>query len=301
MTLLILSNLLTCLCILLGVAFYTLLERKVLRYIQIRKGPKIIGVIGLLQPISDAVKLFTKEMLSPYKTNYIMYWVRPIVAFSLAMMFWIMYPISSGTRTLNLSMIIFLVLSSLNVFGIIMSGWASNRKYAFLGAMRAMAQTISYEVSFVFIVLFVAFLSSTLRIEEINSGFGYLFLFFPLLMIFMSSIIAETNRAPFDFAEGESELVSGFNIEYGGGGFVLLFLAEYSNILFISVLARRICFRVFHISMIRSRVQFTAISLLFLFSRGAYPRLRYDLLISLCWKCYLPVSICIIIIIVPII
>lgn len=193
-----------------------------------------------------------------------------------------MYPITNGTRTLNLSMIIFLVLSSLNVFGIIMSGWASNRKYAFLGAMRAMAQTISYEVSFVFIVLFVAFLSSRLRIEEVNSGFGFLLLFLPLLIIFMSSIIAETNRAPFDFAEGESELVSGFNIEYGGGGFVLLFLAEYSNILFISVLASRICFTTFQISILGSSVQYTVISLLFLFSRGAYPRLRYDLLISLC-------------------
>nr|WHS15592.1 NADH dehydrogenase subunit 1 [Physella acuta] len=301
MTLVILSNLLTCLCILLGVAFYTLLERKVLSYIQIRKGPKMIGVMGLLQPISDAVKLFTKEMLSPYKTNYMMYWVSPMVAFSLAMMFWIMYPMTSGTSTLNLSMIIFLVLSSLNVFGIMMSGWASNSKYAFLGAMRAMAQTISYEVSFVFIVLFVAFLSSSLSIEDMNSGFGYLFLFFPLLMILMSSIMAETNRAPFDFAEGESELVSGFNIEYGGGGFVLLFLAEYSNILFMSVLASSVCFVSTQMSMLWTSVQFTAISLLFLFARGAYPRLRYDLLMSLCWKCYLPVSMCIIIMIGPII
>nr|CAH2593458.1 NADH dehydrogenase subunit 1 [Physella acuta]CAH2593497.1 NADH dehydrogenase subunit 1 [Physella acuta]CAH2594156.1 NADH dehydrogenase subunit 1 [Physella acuta] len=301
MTLLMLSNLLTCLCILLGVAFYTLLERKVLSYIQIRKGPKMIGVMGLLQPISDAVKLFTKELLSPYKANYMMYWVSPMVAFSLAMMFWMMYPMPSGTSTLNLSMIIFLVLSSFNVFGIMMSGWASNSKYAFLGAMRAMAQTISYEVSFVFIVFFVAFLSSSLSIEEINSGFGYLFLFFPLLMIFMSSMMAETNRAPFDFAEGESELVSGFNIEYGGGSFVLLFLAEYSNILFMSVLASSVIFPNTQSVSFLASFQFTAISLLFLFSRGAYPRLRYDLLMSLCWKCYLPVSMCIIIMIGPII
>ncbi|YP_008994233.1 NADH dehydrogenase subunit 1 (mitochondrion) [Physella acuta] len=301
MTLLILSNLLTCLCILLGVAFYTLLERKVLSYIQIRKGPKMIGVMGLLQPISDAVKLFTKEMLLPHKTNYMMYWVSPMVAFSLAMMFWIMYPMTNGTSTLNLSMVIFLVLSSLNVFGIMMSGWASNSKYAFLGAMRAMAQTISYEVSFVFIVLFVTFLSSSLSIEEVNTGFGYLLLFFPLLMIFISSIMAETNRAPFDFAEGESELVSGFNVEYGGGGFVLLFLAEYSNILFMSVLASSMCFGVSQMSMISTSAQFTMMSLLFLLARGAYPRLRYDLLMSLCWKCYLPVSMCIIIMIGPMI
>nr|CAH2594112.1 NADH dehydrogenase subunit 1 [Physella acuta] len=300
MTLLMLSNMLTCLCILLGVAFYSLLERKVLSYIQIRKGPKMIGVMGLLQPISDAVKLFTKEMLLPYKTNYMMYWISPMVAFSLSMMFWIMYPMSSGTSTLNLSMIIFLVLSSLNVFGIMMSGWASNSKYAFLGAMRAMAQTISYEVSFVFIVLFVAFTSSSLSIEEMNSGFGYLFLFFPMLMIFMSSIMAETNRAPFDFAEGESELVSGFNIEYGGGTFVLLFLAEYSNILFMSTLATSLMFNTGNTSIMMSSLLFTFVSILFLFSRGAYPRLRYDLLMSLCWKCYLPVSLCIIIMIVPI-
>nr|CAH2594172.1 NADH dehydrogenase subunit 1 [Physella acuta] len=300
MTLLMLSNMLTCLCILLGVAFYSLLERKVLSYIQIRKGPKMIGVMGLLQPISDAVKLFTKEMLLPYKTNYMMYWISPMVAFSLSMMFWIMYPMSSGTSTLNLSMIIFLVLSSLNVFGIMMSGWASNSKYAFLGAMRAMAQTISYEVSFVFIVLFVAFTSSSLSIEEMNSGFGYLFLFFPMLMIFMSSIMAETNRAPFDFAEGESELVSGFNIEYGGGTFVLLFLAEYSNILFMSTLATSLMFNTGNTSIMMSSLLFTFVSILFLFSRGAYPRLRYDLLMSLCWKCYLPVSLCIIILIVPI-
>nr|CAH2594070.1 NADH dehydrogenase subunit 1 [Physella acuta] len=295
-----LSNMLTCLCILLGVAFYSLLERKVLSYIQIRKGPKMIGVMGLLQPISDAVKLFTKEMLLPYKTNYMMYWISPMVAFSLSMMFWIMYPMSSGTSTLNLSMIIFLVLSSLNVFGIMMSGWASNSKYAFLGAMRAMAQTISYEVSFVFIVLFVAFTSSSLSIEEMNSGFGYLFLFFPMLMIFMSSIMAETNRAPFDFAEGESELVSGFNIEYGGGTFVLLFLAEYSNILFMSTLATSLMFNTGNTSIMMSSLLFTFVSILFLFPRGAYPRLRYDLLMSLCWKCYLPVSLCIIIMIVPI-
>lgn len=193
-----------------------------------------------------------------------------------------MYPITSGTRTLNLSITIFLVLSSINVFGIIMSGWASNRKYAFLGAMRAMAQTISYEVSIVFIVLFVVFLSARLRIEEINTGFGYLFLFFPLLIIFMSSLIAETNRAPFDFSEGESELVSGYNIEYGGGGFVLLFLAEYSNILFISVLAGRVRVSMPNTDLVTNCVLYTAIAILFLFSRGAYPRLRYDLLISLC-------------------
>nr|CAH2593371.1 NADH dehydrogenase subunit 1 [Physella acuta]CAH2598927.1 NADH dehydrogenase subunit 1 [Physella acuta] len=301
MTLLILSNLLTCLCILLGVAFYTLLERKVLSYIQIRKGPKMIGVMGLLQPISDAVKLFTKELLSPYKSNYMMYWVSPMVAFCLAMMFWVMYPMTSGTSTLNLSMAIFLVLSSMNVFGIMMSGWASNSKYAFLGAMRAMAQTISYEVSMVFMVLFVVFLSASLSIEEINSGFGYLFLFFPLLMIFMSSMMAETNRAPFDFSEGESELVSGFNIEYGGGGFVLLFLAEYSNILFMSVLASSMSVSMSNTDLFTDSVLYTAIAALFLFSRGAYPRLRYDLLMSLCWKCYLPVSMCIIIMIGPII
>lgn len=295
------SNLLTCLCILLGVAFYTLLERKVLGYIQTRKGPKIIGVMGLFQPLSDAVKLFTKEMMSPYKSNRMIYWIRPIVAFSLAIMLWMVYPMTRGTSSLNVSIVIFLVLSSLNVFGIIMSGWASNRKYAFLGAMRAMAQTISYEVCYVFIVLFVAFLSSSMRIEEMKSGYGYLFIFTPLFGIFICRILAETNRAPFDFAEGESELVSGFNIEYGGGGFVLLFLAEYSNILFMSVLTTSVCFVFSRIQMICSRVQFTVIALLFLFARGAYPRLRYDLLMSLCWKCFLPVSMCLIIIIVPII
>jgi NADH-ubiquinone oxidoreductase chain 1 len=217
----------------------------------------------------------------------------------LAIIFWVLFPNFYRLRIRNFSLIIFLVLSSLNVFGTILSGWASNSKYSFLGSIRAIAQTISYEVRFVLIVFFPVFLTKSWNLEVINRRFCVLILFIPLFFIFTRSIIAETNRAPFDFAEGESELVSGFNIEYGGGRFVLLFLAEYANILFISAIAVRLFFYRNNIFFYSLMVLF--IRVLFLFSRGAYPRLRYDLLIKLCWKCYLPRSILVLLLILPII
>nr|QLY89568.1 NADH dehydrogenase subunit 1 [Physa fontinalis] len=291
------SNLLTCLCILLGVAFYTLLERKVLSYIQNRKGPKMIGVMGMLQPISDAVKLFTKEMITPNMSNFLAFWMAPTLAFALAMMFWVIYPNTHSIVFSNFSILMFLVLSSLNVFGTMLSGWASNSKYSFLGAMRAMAQTISYEVSFVLLMFVCIFLLNTWSMEESKFGYPIVFILVTVFMMFMSSVIAETNRAPFDFAEGESELVSGFNIEYGGGSFVLLFLAEYANILFMSVISCALFFyssNLFSFSML-----VTGMSFVFLFTRGAYPRMRYDLLMNLCWKCYLPVSLLALLMVMP--
>lgn len=297
MTLLIISNLLTCLCILLGVAFYTLLERKVLRYIQNRKGPKIIGIIGILQPISDAVKLFTKEIITPNISNFLAFWMAPTLAFALAIIFWVIYPNAYRIVFSNFSILMFLVLSSLNVFGTILSGWASNSKYSFLGAIRAIAQTISYEVRFVLLMFVCIFLLNTWSIVESKFGYPIVFILVPVFIMFIRSVIAETNRAPFDFAEGESELVSGFNIEYGGGSFVLLFLAEYANILFISVIS---CALFFYSSNLFSfSILVTGISFVFLFARGAYPRIRYDLLINLCWKCYLPVSLLALLIIIP--
>ena len=198
----------------------------------------------------------------------------------------------TSVKFINFRIILFLCISSLNVYTILIRGWTSNSKYAFLGALRASAQTISYEIRILFIIIFPVLVLININIESmLREGFCVSFIMFPLLLMWFTSTLAETNRAPFDFAEGESELVSGFNIEYGGGLFALLFLAEYANILFISIMSILLFF-------FRSNSLFFVIGLiifcsLFLFCRAAYPRHRYDLLIILCWKSFLPLSICI--------
>nr|QCS25056.1 NADH dehydrogenase subunit 1 [Lactiforis takii] len=285
-----LSSVMTCLCVLLGVAFYTLLERKVLGYVQIRKGPNKVGLWGIVQPLADAVKLFVKEKLSPHGSNVGLFWFAPAFSFVLAMFLWHLYPSNLSYKVVCWGLMLFFCISALNVYGTMLAGWSSNSKYAFLGALRAAAQTISYEVSMILIILFPALVMITSSWDEAVLSYPVVFLFFPSMVIWFTSTLAETNRAPFDFAEGESELVSGFNIEYGAGLFALLFLAEYANILMMSV-ATSVWFFWGSNALVLT-VESMIFAAMFLFARGAYPRHRYDLLMMLCWKSFLPFSLC---------
>nr|QWC54451.1 NADH dehydrogenase subunit 1 [Macdunnoughia hybrida] len=278
--------------VLVGVAFLTLMERKVLGYIQIRKGPNKVGFLGILQPFSDAIKLFTKEQTYPNFSNYLSYYFSPVISFILSLMIWMLIPYYFNMISFNLGILYFLCCTSLGVYTIMVAGWSSNSNYALLGGLRAVAQTISYEVSLSLILM-----SSIIMIMDFNllnflnyqNIIWFLFLMFPLSLCWMSSSLAETNRTPFDFAEGESELVSGFNVEYSSGGFALIFLAEYSSILFMSLLFVLIYMGGFSLDII-FYLKLTFISFLFIWIRGTLPRYRYDKLMYLAWKSYLPIS-----------
>nr|YP_010267093.1 NADH dehydrogenase subunit 1 [Daddala lucilla]UIF93612.1 NADH dehydrogenase subunit 1 [Daddala lucilla] len=278
--------------VLIGVAFLTLLERKILGYIQIRKGPNKLGFMGILQPFSDAIKLFTKEQTYPNFSNYIMYYFSPVVGFIMSLIIWMVIPYYFNLISFNLGIMFILCCMSLGVYTVMVAGWSSNSNYALLGGLRAVAQTISYEVSLAMILL-----SSIIMIMEYNlinfaiyqNIVWFLVLMFPLSLCWVSSMLAETNRTPFDFAEGESELVSGFNVEYSSGGFALIFLAEYSSILFMSLLFVLIYLGGFTLS-IFFFLKLVFISFLFIWVRGTLPRYRYDKLMYLAWKSYLPVS-----------
>nr|YP_010439603.1 NADH dehydrogenase subunit 1 [Dysgonia illibata]UTC33491.1 NADH dehydrogenase subunit 1 [Dysgonia illibata] len=278
--------------VLIGVAFLVLLERKVLGYIQIRKGPNKLGIMGLLQPFSDAIKLFTKEQTYPNYSNYIMYYFSPVVGFTMSLLIWMVIPYYFNLISFNLGVLFILCCLSVGVYTVMVAGWSSNSNYALLGGLRAVAQTISYEVSLAMILL-----SSIVMIMDYNllsfyyyqSMIWFMFLMFPLSLCWVSSMLAETNRTPFDFAEGESELVSGFNVEYSSGGFTLIFLSEYSSILFMSLLFVMVYMGGYDLTII-FYLKLTFISFLFIWVRGTLPRYRYDKLMYLAWKSYLPVS-----------
>nr|QZZ18214.1 NADH dehydrogenase subunit 1 [Burara oedipodea] len=278
--------------VMIGVAFLTLLERKVLGYIQIRKGPNKVGFMGLLQPFSDAIKLFTKEQTYLNYSNYMSYYFSPIVGFILSLMIWMLIPYYFNMISFNLGILFFLCCTSLGVYTLMVAGWASNSNYSLLGGLRAVAQTISYEVSMSLILLSCIVLVMDFNlIKFMNYQFmiWFIFLMLPLSLCWMSSSLAETNRTPFDFAEGESELVSGFNIEYSSGGFALIFLAEYSSILFMSLLFVLIYLGGYELNLLfYFKVVF--ISFFFIWVRGTLPRYRYDKLMYLSWKTYLPIS-----------
>nr|YP_009742316.1 NADH dehydrogenase subunit 1 [Cryptonatica andoi]QID90411.1 NADH dehydrogenase subunit 1 [Cryptonatica andoi] len=293
----IISSLLTYICVLLAVAFFTLLERKGLSYIQIRKGPNKVGLAGIPQPLADAAKLLTKEIAKPTMANYSPYFAAPIFSFVLALLLWQLYPSLYALSYFKWGILFFLCVSSLNVYGTLLAGWASNSKYALLGSLRAIAQTISYEISMALVLLFPLFLVGTFSFVEIKESQEYVwlsFLMFPVSLMWFVTCVAETNRAPFDFAEGESELVSGFNIEYGSAGFALIFLAEYANILIMSLLSALLFFGGPSLIIVESDIVFMLkilfFAFVFIWVRGSYPRFRYDLLMSLTWKSFLPAS-----------
>nr|ALO77125.1 NADH deshydrogenase subunit 1 [Stilpnonotus mexicanus] len=279
-------------CVLVGIAFLTLLERKVLGYVQIRKGPNKVGLIGILQPFSDAIKLFTKEQTFPFMSNFNIYYFSPVINLFFSLFLWASIPLFTGLFGFNLSILFFLSVSSLGVYTIMLAGWSSNSNYSLLGSLRSVAQTISYEVSlalifmsFIYLILSMN-LFDFLKFQKIT---WFLFLCLPLCFMWVISSLAETNRTPFDFAEGESELVSGFNVEYSSGGFAMIFLAEYGSILYMSM----ICVLIFlggDFYSIFFFLKLTLVSFFWIWVRGTLPRFRYDKLMGLAWKIFLPIS-----------
>nr|UFZ13306.1 NADH dehydrogenase subunit 1 [Protohermes differentialis] len=287
-----LSGLLMIICVMIGVAFLTLLERKVLGYIQIRKGPNKVGFWGIPQPFCDAIKLFTKEQTYPVMSNYLMYYFSPIISLFLVLVTWMVYPMEWGLWSMNLGILFFLCCLSLGVYTVMIAGWSSNSNYALLGGLRAVAQTISYEVSLALILMsFILLISSfsLLDLIKYQNMVWFIFISFPLGLIWFVSCLAETNRTPFDFAEGESELVSGFNVEYSSGGFALIFLAEYASILFMSMLFVMLFLGADLFSLFFF-IKLTLISFIFIWVRGTLPRYRYDMLMYLAWKSFLPLA-----------
>nr|YP_009654874.1 NADH dehydrogenase subunit 1 [Pseudomictis brevicornis]QCI09442.1 NADH dehydrogenase subunit 1 [Pseudomictis brevicornis] len=286
------SYLFTIIFILVAVAFVTLLERKVLGYIQLRKGPNKVGFMGLLQPFSDGIKLFFKEQTYPYMSNFIIYYFSPVFMLILSFSLWTLFPQVINVYSFNFGILFFLCCTGMGVYGVMLSGWSSNSKYALLGSLRAMAQTISYEVSMAMIILcFVIFVYSYNFMDFMiyQSSIWFLLFSFPLFFCWLSSCLAETNRAPFDFAEGESELVSGFNVEYSSGGFAFIFLSEYMNIIFMSLLTV-VMFLGCDLSSIFFYIKTVMVIFWFIWVRGTLPRFRYDKLMYLTWKVFLPMS-----------
>nr|YP_003204900.1 NADH dehydrogenase subunit 1 [Mordella atrata]ACO92589.1 NADH dehydrogenase subunit 1 [Mordella atrata] len=286
------TSLILLICVLVGVAFLTLLERKVLGYIQIRKGPNKVGFIGILQPFSDAIKLFTKEQTLPFMSNFNIYYFSPVLNLLISLFLWISMPFMSVLVSFNYSVLFFLSIASLGVYTVMLAGWSSNSNYAMLGGLRSVAQTISYEVSLSLIFMSFIFLIMSMNLLDFTKYQNYIwfiFLSLPLCFMWVISSLAETNRTPFDFAEGESELVSGFNVEYSSGGFAFIFLAEYSSILFMSM----ICCLLFLGGNIVSWLFFVKLvfmSFFWIWVRGTLPRFRYDKLMYLAWKSFLPNS-----------
>lgn len=276
-------------CVLISVAFLTLLERKVLGYIQIRKGPNKVGFRGILQPFSDAIKLFSKEQTWSYVSNYLLYFFSPVFIFFMSLFLWSMIPFSTGFFDFEFGFFFFLCVLRLGVYPLIIAGWSSNSKYALLGGLRAVAQTISYEVRLALVLLSFIVMVGEYRLEdfiEYQCSYYFIFFFYLLSLVWVVSCIAEINRTPFDFAEGESELVSGFNVEYSAGGFALLFLGEYSII----ILIRTVIVIIFLGGRIRLFffIKVGLFIFLILWLRGTLPRYRYDKLINLAWKRILP-------------
>nr|QYK92096.1 NADH dehydrogenase subunit 1 [Microtus maximowiczii] len=285
--------------VLIAMAFLTLIERKILGYMQLRKGPNIVGPYGVLQPFADAMKLFIKEPLRPLATSTTLFVVAPALSLSLALSLWIPLPMPHPLVNLNLGILFILATSSLSVYSILWSGWASNSKYSMFGALRAVAQTISYEVTMAIILLSVLLMNGSFSIQSLIYTQEPLWLLiptWPLAMMWFISTLAETNRAPFDLTEGESELVSGFNVEYAAGPFALFFMAEYMNIILMNALSTIVFMNPSHsladpeLFTTNFMIKTLTLTTLFLWVRASYPRFRYDQLMHLLWKNFLPLT-----------
>nr|AZL93217.1 NADH dehydrogenase subunit 1 [Eupelmus sp. ZJUH_2016012] len=280
------------LMVLISIAFLTLLERKILGYIQIRKGPNKVGMLGIFQPFSDALKLFSKENSMILKSNYIIYLISPIMSMMLMLTLWSLMPLFSKILNESLSILMIFCLMSMGVYFLMLAGWSSNSMYSLIGGLRSVAQTISYEVSMILMIIPLLFLTESLSIYNLlffQVYTWFIFLNFSLSIMFFVSLLAELNRTPFDFAEGESELVSGFNTEYMSGSFAMIFIAEYGMIMFMMFF-----FSLLFLGSNIFNIFFYLIYLIMLFLiiwiRGSFPRFRYDNLMYLSWKSFLPVS-----------
>jgi len=308
----IINSLIIIIPILISVAYLTLLERKILGYSQLRKGPNVVGLYGILQPLADGVKLFSKEIVLPSHINLMVYMVSPILTLIMGLIPWFIFPwggVKEGVLISHpYSLLLMLAILSVGIFGVLLSGWSSNSKYAFLGSIRAVAQMISYEVSLSLILMAIIIVTGSLNltyIYQVQSIINFLIVsLWPIAFIYLVSMLAETNRAPFDLSEGESELVSGYNVEYSSMAFALFFLAEYSHIIFSSFIfvvlfMGEYNFKILSvqsvliplISPIIISIKGAIISFMFLWVRTSFPRIRYDQLMSLLWKNYLPLSI----------
>lgn len=293
--------------LLISVAFFTVAERKIMGAIQRRRGPNVIGFIGLLQAFADGLKLFVKETTLPSNSNIVVFLIAPILSFVLSLIGWAVIPFSHTVvlADINLGLLYLFAISSLNVYGIVLAGWSSNSKYAFLGGLRSAAQMISYEISIGFIALNIAVCTGSLNISKIvlaQQEIWFIVPLFPLFVIFYISMLAETNRHPFDLPEAEAELVSGYNVEYSAMTFALFFLGEYGNMLLMSSLSSLLflggwlpLFNIFPFSFLPGSFWFSLKvligALFFIITRATLPRYRYDQLMHLGWKCFLPLSI----------
>jgi len=292
--------------VLVSVAYLTLAERKVMAAMQARKGPNVVGPFGLLQPFADALKMLMKETIVPTGANRILFIVAPLLTMTLAMIAWAVIPVNDGwaIANINVGVLYLFAISSLGVYGIVIAGWASNSKYAFLGAMRSAAQMVSYEVSMGFVIVTVLLCAGSLNLTDIVRAQEHVWFFiplFPMFIVFFISTLAETNRAPFDLPEGESEIVGGFHVEYGAMTFGLFFLGEYANMILMSAMTS-ILFLGGWLSPIPFApftwvpgpfwfiAKICVVLFMFVWVRATFPRFRYDQLMRLGWKVFLPMS-----------
>ncbi len=292
--------------LLLAIAYLTLAERKVIAAMQLRKGPNVVGPFGLLQPIADGLKLLIKETVLPTRANKAVFIAAPMITFSLSLAAWAVIPFDKGLvlADINVGVLYLFAISSLGVYGIIMAGWSSNSRYAFLGALRSAAQMVSYEVSIGFVIITVLLLVGSLNLSAIVEAQRHLWFFiplFPMFVVFFISGLAETSRLPFDLPEAEAELVAGYNVEYSSMTFALFFLGEYANMILISAMTSILFLggwlpplNVAPFTLVPGVVWFAlkiaALLFVFIWVRATFPRYRYDQLMRLGWKVFLPVS-----------
>nr|AAS77759.1 NADH dehydrogenase subunit 1 [Aleyrodes elevatus] len=276
--------------VMLSIAFFTLMERKLISYMQNRKGPNKVALMGILQPISDAIKLMSKELNLNMKSNFMMYMISPAMNIMCSMIMWMTFPFMFNFNFMKMSLLFMISCSSFNTITVMIMSWSSNSNYAFIGMMRTIAQLISYEINFMMIIIIMINLTEEINMNMLTKMQKYLpnLMFMPVLFtMWMMTILAETNRTPFDFSEGESELISGFNIEFSSNMFMLLFLAEYASILIMSFLTTTLFINILPHS-ISFLTMYLMMASIFIWTRSTYPRFRYDKLMKLNWTQMLP-------------